>query len=62
MINQSLPLSATIMPYVFSACRITRSSRGKWLISMSAFNRSRRPIGGRFGSLDELAQCVAGLM
>ncbi len=58
--NQLLPLSATIIPYFFSAVSTTRA----WPVyddtSKLAFNRNRRPMGGRFGSVDDDAQCVAG--
>jgi len=44
------PLSATIIPYVFSAWRTIRAWRGKPEMSTLAFRRTRRPIGGSDGS------------
>jgi CspA family cold shock protein len=49
------PLSATIIPYVFSAWRMTRAWSGKPEMSKLALSRTRRPMGGRLGSSLELA-------
>ena len=53
LMNQLLPLSATIIPYFFNAFSTTRA----WPVypdtSKLAFSRSRSPIGGRFGSVDD---------
>src|SRR5204862_216775 len=46
---QPLPLSATIIPYVFMAWRIVRASAGNVEILNDAFSRTRIPIGGRAG-------------
>ena len=46
------PLSARIIPYVFSACRTMRACRGKPEMSTLAFSRTRSPIGGSDGSFE----------
>ena len=48
---QSVPLSATIIPYFLSPCRIVCTTGGKPLMSKSARSRTRSPIGGRSGSV-----------
>src|SRR4030081_3169088 len=58
--NMFEPLSAMIMPYFFSAFRIT------WLLveypetSKLAFRRMRMPMGAAFELLELAAQCEAG--
>ena len=49
------PLSATIIPYVFNACRITSDSPWKPASEKLAFNRNRRPIGGSAAFVDDEA-------
>src|SRR3954467_14198640 len=53
--NQLEPLSARIIPCVLSAWRTIRDWRGNPEMSKLAFRRTRRPIGGRVGSVAELA-------
>ena len=60
-IHQSLPLSATNMPYFLSPFRIACTWGGKPLTSKLAFRRRRSPIRGCAGSRLWLAQCVAGI-
>ena len=47
------PLSARIIPYVFSAWSTMRACFGKPEMSTLAFSRTRRPIGGSDGSSDD---------
>ena len=54
------PLSATIIPYFFSARRITWLAGEKPEILNEAFRRTRIPIGGRLGLVLLLAKCRAG--
>ena len=49
---QSEPLSATIIPYSFSARSTIRACRGKPEMSKSRLSRSRAPIGGSAGSVE----------
>jgi hypothetical protein len=49
------PLSARIIPYVFSAWSTMRVCLGKPEMSTLAFSRTRRPIGGSEGSFDDEA-------
>jgi len=58
--NQLDPLSATIIPYVFSAWATMRACRGKREMSTAAFSRTRKPIGGSAGSLELPASWRAG--
>src|ERR1700730_12412399 len=60
LIKTTLPLSARIMPYFFSAVRITWFAGESPLMSKLAFNRRRVPIGGAFGFVVLDAQCDAG--
>jgi hypothetical protein len=53
-------LSARIIPYFFSAVRITWFWGEKEEILKPAFSRSRVPIAGALGSVTEDAQCDAG--
>src|SRR5688572_18968231 len=61
LMNQLDPLSARIMPYFFRALRITR----EWPVNpetlKSLLRRTRRPIGGKAGSVVPPAWWVAGL-
>ena len=57
---QGPPLSATIMPYLFSARQMTRTSSGSPEMSTPPLSRTRSPIGGRSRSVASLAKCVAG--
>ncbi|MFN8558298.1 MAG: carboxyl transferase domain-containing protein [Dehalococcoidia bacterium] len=52
---QLLPLSATIMPYVFIAWRMTCTAGEKPEMLKPAFSRTRIPIGGRLASVSVLA-------
>src|SRR5215472_13273060 len=56
----ALPLSARIIPYFFSAVRITWSSAGNPEMSKLAFKRNRVPIGGALVLVVVDAQCEAG--
>ena len=47
------PLSARIIPYVFSAWSTIRACLGKPEMSTPAFNLTRSPIGGNDGSSDD---------
>ena len=47
------PLSATIIPYVFSACRITSDWPWKPASENAAFSRNRSPIGGSAAFVDD---------
>src|ERR1700674_3255600 len=58
--NMALPLSARMIPYFFSAVRITWFWAEKPEISKPAFRRMRMPMGGALGSVTEEAQCEAG--
>src|ERR1700719_3375139 len=60
LIKIPLPLSARIIPYFFSAVRITWSSAGKPEISKLALRRSRVPMGGALVLVTVEAQCDAG--
>src|SRR5579863_309800 len=60
LMYMALPLSARIIPYFFSAVRITWSSAGKPEISKLAFRRRRVPMGGALGLVTVDAQCDAG--
>src|SRR4051794_36893483 len=60
LMYQFEPLSARIIPYVFSACSTMRACRGKCEMSTLALRRTRRPIGGKVGSSDGDAKCRAG--
>jgi len=51
--NQFDPLSARIIPYVFSAWSTIRACRGKPEMSTLSFSRTRSPIGGSDGSSDD---------
>ena len=51
LIAQSIPLSATSIPYFLSPLRIACTSGEKLLTSTFFFNRMRSPIRGRFGSV-----------
>ena len=51
MIYQSLPLSATNMPYLLRAAQITWTSALKPPQLYEDFMRKRSPIGGTFGSV-----------
>ena len=55
-----LPLSARIMPNVFSAVRITWLEGENDEMSKEDFKRRRVPIGGALVSVNEDAQCEAG--
>src|SRR5580692_2540423 len=54
------PLSARIIPYFFSAVRITCTSGEKDEMSKGDFNRKRWPIGGYFVAVRLEASCRAG--
>src|SRR5262249_27213859 len=56
------PLSATIIPYFFSAFRMTSDWPWNRDKSYDAFSRNRKPIGGSLGSVDDDAKCAAGRM
>ena len=56
----ALPLSARIMPYFFSAVRITWFAGENPEMSKLAFSRNRMPIGGASASVFVTAQCEAG--
>src|SRR5215469_4198201 len=56
----ALPLSARIIPYFFSAVRMTWSSGGNPEMSKVDFRRRRIPMGGALGSVRVDAQCDAG--
>src|SRR4051794_11395765 len=43
---QAEPTSATIAPWVLSACRITRTGLGKRVMFTDDFSRNQAPIGG----------------
>src|SRR5713226_1113178 len=60
LMYQFEPLSATIMPYFFSARRITCIRGEKPEISNDALSRTRMPIGGRFVLVLLLAKWRAG--
>ena len=52
---QSMPMSATIIPYFLSAFMIAWTCGGKREMSKLFLSRRRSPIRGRYGSLSELA-------
>src|SRR5262249_25257862 len=60
LMNQAEPLSAIIMPYFFSARRMTCTSGEKVVTSKLARSRKRCPIGGYFVSVKVEAKCRAG--
>jgi hypothetical protein len=62
LMYQFEPLSATIIPYFFSAATITCDCGHVQPSVKLAFIRRRRPIGGRFASVLLEAECVAGRM
>jgi hypothetical protein len=49
------PLSARIIPYVFSACATIRAWGGSDAMSTLPFSRTRSPIGGSDASVRLLA-------
>src|SRR5881397_3414785 len=54
------PLSASIIPWVFRACRMTRFSALKPEMSTLALSRTRVPIGGAEALVLLEAKCRAG--
>src|SRR6202171_6161160 len=60
LMYMALPLSARMIPYFFSAVRITWFCAEKPEISKPAFSRMRIPMGGALGSVTDEAQCEAG--
>ena len=60
--NQFEPLSATNMPYFFSAVRMISAAPWYGARLNDAFSRNRAPIGGALDEVVEPAWWVAGWM
>src|SRR4029077_18040648 len=60
LMYQFEPLWATSIPQRLSAVSTMRAWRGNGRMSKLAFSRTRRPIGGRFASVSELAEGRGG--
>lgn len=58
--NQELPLSARISPYLCMATRMTWTSGEKPDVSKFALSRNRWPIGGKVGDAELEASWRAG--